>query len=57
MDHSRSFEQLARDYAAAACEAKDGWYALRFCELAAHFAAMARQATGDRRAGDSTARG
>lgn len=43
MEDARYFEQRALHYAAAARETKDRWYALRFCELAAHFAAMARQ--------------
>jgi hypothetical protein len=58
MEDSRYFAQRAKDYAAAARETSDRWYALRFSELAAHFAAMARQAAlgaGERRDTHSTA--
>ena len=44
MDETRYFEQRAMDYAAAARATSDRWYALRFKELAEHYAAMARQA-------------
>jgi hypothetical protein len=50
MDDARYFEQRAKDYAAAARQTSDRWYAVRFAELATHFAALARQAP--RRAAD-----
>ena len=44
MDEMRYFEKRALDFAAAARETKDCWYAERFIELASRFAEMARRA-------------
>jgi hypothetical protein len=58
MDDARYFEQRAKDYAAAARQTSDCWYAIRFRELAAQFAAMARRAppcAGERQDTHSTA--
>ena len=49
MDEMGYFERRALDFAAAARETKDRWYAQRFFELAAHFAEMARRAPQERR--------
>ena len=47
MDDRRYFAKRALDYAAAARETKDRWYAQRFFELASHYADMARRAPRD----------
>ena len=47
MEDARYFEQRAILYATAARETADRWYAVRFRELAAHFADLARRASGD----------